>query len=90
MPWDINYIGAVVMSSPVWKCYEVSRNNEKLAICVYVLHNDMMNDGSFLTADVRADPHITAHVYGALRLTCLCLYRPCCGMFLKRLSMLLG
>ncbi len=44
MPWDINYIAAVVMSSPVWKCYEVSRNNEKLAICVYVLHNDMMNE----------------------------------------------
>ncbi len=49
------------MSSPVWKCYDVSRNTEKFV--VYVLHDDMMN-GWFIFnsrfSDVRADLRITA------------------------------
>ncbi len=51
--------GHMLQSSPVWKCYDVLRNNEKCA----------MSNGWFIFnsrfSDLRADLRITAHVCGA-------------------------
>ncbi len=51
--------GHMLQSSPVWKCYDFSRNNEKCAICCVFCMMIWWMDGSYLTAD-----SVTSVLYG--------------------------
>ncbi len=59
MRGDINDLAPQRISSPVWKCYDVSRNNEKIAIC----HVCFAWWWIIRFSDIRADLLITARLF---------------------------
>ncbi len=69
--WGHKCFGAAVMSSPVWKCYDVSRKQLKILFVVYILHDDMMNGWFIFTADsvtlelICASLHTSVARYGS-------------------------